>query len=462
MAAPKRTTTCKLTWFHWVLSLAICTFFSRVLFHDCPSLSVFNSHRGKIISSNKENISGWVLTNLSQASQGKLWKPSRTRSFRGSVPLPQGAGPLFTITKDKEKFCTRWAVVTTIFKPSKLMFQLRELPKWCLVVVGDHRTDNTAWTNFIAEAPRTSKYLSIDNQNELSFSLTNHIPLNHFGRKNIGYIYAIKHGASVIWDTDDDNMLKDPSVLVNFESNISTPSATVPLLSSSKHIWNPYPFFHPKISDTNETQKSIWPRGYPLLDLKGSSKDETRSNSSISSSVIGVFQSLADNDPDMDAIYRLTQPLPLRFGSEDLLTLGLPLGCMSPFNAQATLWTRATFWLMFLPISVHGRVSDIWRSYIAQRLMMENGIHLSFTSPLVVQERNAHSYIADLHAEIPLYTQSDELAKWIRNWNTTSDLRYRNLEKLYVDLFEIGILEKNDVAAVAAWLTDLENIGFFS
>ena len=39
----------------------------------------------------------------------------------------------------------------------------------------------------------------------------NIIPLlnwNHFGRKNVGFLYAMHHGAEVIYDTDDDNILK--------------------------------------------------------------------------------------------------------------------------------------------------------------------------------------------------------------------------------------------------------------
>ena len=32
------------------------------------------------------------------------------------------------------------------------------------------------------------------------------IPWNHFGRKNVGFLYAIAHGAHVIYDTDDDNI----------------------------------------------------------------------------------------------------------------------------------------------------------------------------------------------------------------------------------------------------------------
>ena len=34
------------------------------------------------------------------------------------------------------------------------------------------------------------------------------LPWNSFGRKNVGYLFAIARGAKVIWDFDDDNFLK--------------------------------------------------------------------------------------------------------------------------------------------------------------------------------------------------------------------------------------------------------------
>jgi hypothetical protein len=34
------------------------------------------------------------------------------------------------------------------------------------------------------------------------------LPWKHFGRKNVGYLCAISHGAEMIWDFDDDNVLK--------------------------------------------------------------------------------------------------------------------------------------------------------------------------------------------------------------------------------------------------------------
>ena len=60
---------------------------------------------------------------------------------------------------------------------------------------------------------------------------------------------------------------------------------------------------------------------------------------------------------------------------------------------------------MLLPISIHGRVSDIWRSYVTQRLMWLAGGRLAFGPPLVTQHRNVHDYLADFDSEVPLYTK---------------------------------------------------------
>ena len=65
------------------------------------------------------------------------------------------------------------------------------------------------------------------------------------------------------------------------------------------------------------------------------------------------------------------------------------------------------FWALFLPISIHGRVSDIWRSYISQTLFPNLGLHLGFLPrPLVSQDRNPHSLTGDFEAELDLYLKS--------------------------------------------------------
>merc|ERR1712032_1754471 len=88
---------------------------------------------------------------------------------------------------------------------------------------------------------------------------------------------------------------------------------------------------------------------------------------------------------------------------------------------------------MLLPISVTGRVSDIWRSYITTRLMWMIGFHVAFVPPFVVQYRNPHSYMQDFEDERDLYGKTDAmliaLATWAMGDNGTDDLptAYREL-----------------------------------
>ena len=51
-------------------------------------------------------------------------------------------------------------------------------------------------------------FLSDITQSSLNNAFVEAMPWLSFGRKNIGYLYAIANGATVIWDFDDDNILK--------------------------------------------------------------------------------------------------------------------------------------------------------------------------------------------------------------------------------------------------------------
>ena len=51
-------------------------------------------------------------------------------------------------------------------------------------------------------------FLSSDDQRNMRSDFVDLLPWQSFGRKNVGYLYAIARGAKVIWDFDDDNFLK--------------------------------------------------------------------------------------------------------------------------------------------------------------------------------------------------------------------------------------------------------------
>jgi len=89
---------------------------------------------------------------------------------------------------------------------------------------------------------------------------------------------------------------------------------------------------------------------------------------------------------------------------------------MMPYNAQATLHAHAALWSLLLPCSVHGRVTDIWRSYFAQRLFWDVGLRVGFAPPWVTQYRNAHNYLADFNSEVRYSLAINHLACYLTPW----------------------------------------------
>jgi hypothetical protein len=51
-------------------------------------------------------------------------------------------------------------------------------------------------------------FLSSEDQRNFANQFVDGLPWRSFGRKNVGYLFAIARGAQVIWDFDDDNYLK--------------------------------------------------------------------------------------------------------------------------------------------------------------------------------------------------------------------------------------------------------------
>ena len=82
-----------------------------------------------------------------------------------------------------------------------------------------------------------------------------------------------------------------------------------PKLDENELVYNPYPIL-------GSTQNPCWPRGFPLekiLDAAKSGKVEKLSKNAQSTTKFGILQSLADIQPDVDAIFRLTHKTPFAF-----------------------------------------------------------------------------------------------------------------------------------------------------
>ncbi|KAL3858129.1 hypothetical protein ACJMK2_012740 [Sinanodonta woodiana] len=349
---------------------------------------------------------------------------------------------------DNKTNCKNWAVVTTIFKPSESVRYIVKNTSWCLVVVADIQTQSReSYMTELGGKGENVVFLEPDDHGKLYPAISNTLPWKHFGRKNIGYIYAIHHGAEYIWDFDDDNVGLIDTGMLTLKTNFKY---HIPCSGLSKPMINPYPYF-----GVNETYS--WPRGFPLEEIRNPAvtPDLCQSNASLA---IGVIQSLANKQPDVDAIYRLTRDNPFDFKAtlETHLPLIIPKGVFTPFNAQATLWAKPAFLYLPLPISVDGRVTDIWRSYFAEYFFHRHDIKLIFSPPYVRQDRNPHNLLKDLNAENDLYMRSNMLI------NILSELLNNHislgLQLLYDELYKRGYIELEDLKFIRAWVKTVEAI----
>ena len=337
----------------------------------------------------------------------------------------------------KPKVCDNWVVVTTIFPPSESVKKAAGLDGWCLVVVADKKSSLSYDLDNIV-------YLTVNDQQKLTnhYNFIHQIPWNHFGRKNIGYFYAMLHEPEYIFDLDDDNVLKQQHIIVpKTVMQISAPNCTV---------FNVYPNMNASVIPT-------WPRGFPLEDIKKICNFSLESRG-VHKEELVLFQSLADEDPDVDAIYRMTLNLPFHFKAQ--IALQIPAGIFVPYNAQASLHFKKSFWGLILPVTVTGRVADIWRSYFTQRILWEIGCRIAFVPSFVDQFRNPHRYFKDFEDEMDLYRKTGALVHFLGHWKARTTTLPGLIEELWIELYERNYIEKEDVELLQSWLDALVHIGY--
>src|SRR5712675_724797 len=182
-------------------------------------------------------------------------------------------------------------VVTSIAAPNQT---LKALARGCelrgheFIVIGDVASP----TDFHLDG---CGFYDLDEQRATGFKLAELAPTKHYARKNLGYLIAARKGAEIIIETDDDNIPRAEFWTTRERDQ------SLPTLTDSGWV-NVYRYF----SETN-----IWPRGFPLDQLQnGHAPFEALTVKDVA---CPIQQGLCDNDPDVDAIYRLILPLPQSF-----------------------------------------------------------------------------------------------------------------------------------------------------
>lgn len=257
-------------------------------------------------------------------------------------------------------------VCTTINPPTRALEKFREMTDWRLIVVGDEKTPHEAYAGW--------DYLSPKDQQARFRNLSSLIGWNCIQRRNIGFVEAYLWGADVVATVDDDNIPLD-----NWGSEIVLHRSVIAAeFKTEQEVFDPL---------TATKQDHLWHRGFPHPLI------EDRKSRLADLNVIApaIQAHLWNGAPDIDAVARLVWPGGVVFDDMGFFFSKT----ISPFNSQNTFIRRDALPYYFMYPGV-GRFDDIWASYHVQQA----GFPVVYGPATVFQERNPHSLIADMKAEM--------------------------------------------------------------
>ncbi|MDP5030354.1 MAG: STELLO glycosyltransferase family protein [Paraglaciecola sp.] len=326
-------------------------------------------------------------------------------------------------------------VITTINGLTKGIEKFLQYPKTKnMIVIGDKGSKN------INEIRKGLQYYSFEQQLSFKELKSSMMPERHYSRKNIGYLLAIKKGANIIYETDDDNIPHSENFLDDLSKGF-----VIDIRSENNVVFNCYKLF---------TDQFIWPRGFPLSEINSDVEYNINKEKLIEASIV---QGLADSDPDVDAIFRLSRKyMPINFSRKDHSFL-LPTQCYCPFNSQNTLWKKEAFALLYLPVTVSFRFTDILRSFVAKRCLDHFNLYLAFANATVYQERNQHDLFKDFQDEIECYINTPAVIQClIDTVFHQSDSLTDCLLKIYSNLVLAKLVKKDELLHLNNWITDFK------
>jgi len=127
-------------------------------------------------------------------------------------------------------------------------------------------------------------------------------------------------------------------------------------------------------------------------------------------------------------------------------------GTLTPFNSQNTAFRKELFPLLYLPVTVSFRFTDILRSLVAQPVAWLAGFRVGITSATVVQERNPHDYLKDFESEIPCYVHTERVAQIVQATVSPHQHVVENLTAAYSELVNAGIVLPTEMDVLKAWI----------
>src|SRR5690349_6162007 len=105
---------------------------------------------------------------------------------------------------------------------------------------------------------------------------------------------------------------------------------------------------------------------------------------------------------------------------------------------------------MYLPSRVSFRMTDIWRSFVAQRCLWAAGRSLVLHGAEVWQDRNPHRLMRDFEQEVPGYLHNERIGELLQALTLASGAAHipANLHRCYEALVRAGIVPADEMPLV--------------
>jgi hypothetical protein len=326
-------------------------------------------------------------------------------------------------------------IVTSIAGPTDILRLIADgcaAAGWRFILIGDWKSPE----NFELAG---CDYYPIERQQRLGFSINEKLPYNSYARKILGYLIAMQAGYHVIVEIDDDNL---PMEGFWRDTGMETEATTV----NTPGWVNIYRYFG---------DGCACPRGFPLEYSMQTPPLEGHRQVAC----CPIQQGLVDGDPDVNAVYRMTNNTSIFFTQREPVALGPGSWCT--FNSQNTRWFDVAFPLMYLPSYCTFRMTDIWRGLVAQRILWTCGYRVLFSSPTARQERNAHNLLQDFRHEVPGYLHNEQIRARLVALDLAAGVEHMadNLRVCYEALVYEGWIEsKDELDLVDRWRRDVEKV----
>lgn len=317
-------------------------------------------------------------------------------------------------------------VVTTINTPALLLdfaenFETYgHLENVDVIIIGDRKTPVQSVRDLERELNLrglSTRFLDIEEQEAYLADfpeLRPLIPYDSDNRRNIGYLLAAERGSEILVALDDDNHAKPDVDWYAGHALVGTRVVCTEVDCSNG-------WFNPCGMMDYDADRVVFARGYPYAKRRSPGVETYGEGDGR----VVMNGGLWLDDPDVDSLTRLTDPIRAVRVNEDRLMLAKHV--FAPINTQNTAFHRDVIpAFYFVPVGdcIGGvpveRYGDIWAGFFAAKVVHHLDDRITFGAPACDHRRNAHNLLNDLELEFWSIRLTDPLAEKLVEWKLTA------------------------------------------